>query len=194
MIEFQSKSMPIITILLTALGLSMDAFAVSISSGITIKRPSLANAALIAGFFGGFQALMPVAGWLGGRFLSEFIQGVDHWIAFAILGAIGVKMIYEALRGEEGNAMDPLNLGMLASLAIATSIDALAVGVSFAFLSIPILLAAAIIGTVTFTICFAGVLLGDRFGHHLGSKAEIVGGLVLIVIGLKILLEDLAII
>jgi manganese efflux pump family protein len=183
--------MTLLTIFLTGVGLSMDAFAVSISSGITIKRPSLGNAAMIAGFFGGFQALMPLIGWLGGRFLSDFLQGVDHWIAFGILSVIGAKMVYEALRGEKGNVINPLNLAVLASLAVATSIDALAIGISFAFLSIPIVLAAVIIGGVTFAICFAGVLAGDRFGHHLGGKAEIVGGLVLIGIGMKILLEDL---
>jgi manganese efflux pump family protein len=183
-----------LTVFLTGVGLSMDAFAVSVSSGITIRRPTIANAALIAGFFGGFQALMPLVGWIGGRYLAELLQAVDHWVAFGILAVIGAKMIYESYRGAENEVINPLNLGVLASLAVATSIDALAVGVSFAFLSIPIVPAAALIGAVTFGICFAGVFAGDRFGHLLGGKAGLVGGLALIAIGLKILLEDLLLI
>lgn len=168
----------------------MDAFAVSISSGIAIRRPTARNALTIGGFFGSFQAFMPLIGWLGGRLFAELVHGVDHWIAFGLLALIGVKMIYESRRANE-ELVNVLKNEVLLTLAFATSIDALAVGVSFAFLSVPIVAAAVVIGTVTFVFSLIGVFAGEKFGRSLGNKAEIVGGLALIGIGLKILLEHL---
>jgi len=171
----------------------MDAFAVSITSGITLKRPTIANGAQIALAFGSFQALMPLLGWAGGRVLSDLLTGVDHWIAFGLLTFIGCKMIYESLRGHRDDEMgNPLDWRILLTLAVATSIDALAVGVTFAFLSISIISAAVIIGVVTFVISLTGVFAGNRIGRFGGDKMEILGGLVLIGIGTKILVEGLA--
>jgi putative Mn2+ efflux pump MntP len=176
-----------------ALGLAMDAFAVSISSGITITNPRIENALKIAIFFGAFQAVMPVMGWLAGLGLRELISQVDHWIAFGLLCLIGCRMIYESTRvGSEKKILNPLSLGVLLLLSVATSIDALAAGVSFAFLKISIVLPVIVIGSVTFLLSFIGVFVGDRSGHLLQSKAELVGGLVLIGIGTKILIEHTA--
>lgn len=171
----------------------MDAFAVSISSGITIEKPRIENALKIAVFFGAFQAVMPVIGWLAGLGLRELIGQVDHWIAFGLLCAIGGHMVYESTKpGSERRSLDPLNLGVLLLLSVATSIDALAAGVSLALLEIPILLTILVIGVVTFILSFVGVFVGDRSGRVLESKAELVGGLVLVGIGTKILIDHLA--
>jgi putative Mn2+ efflux pump MntP len=176
-----------------ALGLSMDAFAVSISSGITITNPRIENALKIAIFFGAFQAFMPVIGWLAGLGLRELISRVDHWIAFGLLCLIGCRMIYESTRGgSEKKILNPLSLGVLLVLSVATSIDALAAGVSFAFLKVSILIPIIVIGSVTFLLSFLGVFVGNRSGRFLQSKAELVGGLVLIGIGTKILIEHTA--
>ncbi len=185
-----------LTIFFTAVGLAMDAFAVSVTSGITIKRPTILNAITIATAFGIFQAGMPVIGWAGGQLFSQAVEGIDHWLAFALLTLIGGHMIYEAIRGDDGEkkSANPLNFFVLIMLAVATSIDALVVGVSFAFLRIPIVQAAVVIGLVTFGISSCGVFAGNRLGQILGHKAEILGGLVLIGIGGRILLEGLAII
>jgi putative Mn2+ efflux pump MntP len=185
--------MQLITSLFLAFGLAMDAFAVSISSGITIKKPSMVNALKIAVFFGAFQALMPVIGWLAGLGLRELISRVDHWIAFGLLCLIGGRMIYESTkaRSEKSN-LNPLSISVLLLLSVATSIDALAAGVSLAFLEMSIIVPVIIIGTVTFVLSFAGVFVGDKSGHIFQNKAEFVGGLVLIGIGMKILIEHLA--
>jgi len=181
-----------ITIILIAFGLAMDAFAISITSGLAIKQLRLEHAFKIAIFFGLFQAFMPLIGWLAGLSLKNFIYGIDHWVAFGLLSAIGFKMVYESFRTESSKKkINPLNLTVLLILSIATSIDALAVGVSFAFLKVPIITPIAVIGLITFLLSLAGVFIGNRFGHFFESKAEIVGGLVLIGIGLKILLEHL---
>ena len=170
----------------------MDAFAVSITSGITIQQLKINNALRIAFFFGAFQAIMPLVGWLAGLGLRSLISNVDHWIAFGLLSFIGCKMIYEAVTIQsEEKAINPLNVYVLLMLSIATSIDALAVGVSFAFLNIAIVTPILVIGTITFILSFLGVFIGDRIGHLFENKIEIIGGLILIGIGLKILVEDL---
>lgn len=179
-------------ILLIALGLAMDAFAVAVANGVTLERFRLESALKIALFFGGFQALMPLLGWLAGLGLRELISGFDHWVAFGLLGSIGCKMIYGALRTGPRRAVDPPGLSMLLVLSLATSIDALAVGLSFAFLGVAILAPAVVIGGVTFLLAFSGVFLGQRLGRLFEREAEALGGLILIGIGLKILLEHLA--
>jgi putative Mn2+ efflux pump MntP len=176
-----------------ALGLAMDAFAVSISSGITIRNPRIENALKIAIFFGAFQAFMPVIGWLAGLGLRELISRVDHWIAFGVLSLIGCRMIYESTKvRSEKKGLNPLSLGVLLLLSVATSIDALAAGVSFAFLKVSIVLPIILIGIVTFTLSFFGVFVGNKSGHIFENKAELAGGLVLIGIGTKILIEHMA--
>ncbi len=181
-----------ISILLIAVGLSMDAFAVSVTGGATLTGKRLKGALLAALFFGGFQALMPVIGWLGGLEFSDFVTGFDHWIAFILLALIGGKMIFESMTdGPSKLAGNLLDLRLLTLLAIATSIDALAVGVTFAFLDVPIFVPVAVIGIVTFALSFLGVFVGNRFVGIFENRIEIVGGLILIGIGLKILLEDL---
>ncbi len=184
--------MNILSILFIAIGLAMDAFAVSISSGITIKRLKLRHAILIAGFFGTFQALMPILGWFGGIGISSYIQHIDHWIAFLLLLFIGLKMIYEAFKMEDADKeKDPLNISILFLMAIATSIDALAVGLSFAILNVMVIYPAIVIGIVTFLLSLAGVYLGEHFGHLFEKKMEILGGIILIFIGIKILVQHL---
>ena len=168
----------------------MDAFAVSVSSGVSNKHMRLKHAFIIAAFFGGFQAIMPLIGWSGGIFFHTYIESFSHWIAFILLVLIGIKMIHDARKPNEEDEeaeINPQNIYLLFTLAIATSIDALAVGVSFSCLQYNIWEAAAIIGIVTFIISLTGVLLGKSAGHHIGeSKVEILGGLILIGIGIKI--------
>jgi len=188
-------SMKMVEILLIALGLSMDAFAVSIASGATMKRLEIKNALKMGLFFGAFQALMPVIGWLAGIGMKSFIAGWDHWIAFGLLTLVGGKMIYEAMEikeTEEGRG-SPFDTGTLFVLAVATSIDALAVGVTFSMLSVSIVLPVVIIGLVTFALSAAGVRLGVKGGNLFEGKIEIAGGLILFGIGLKILLEHLGV-
>ena len=181
-----------ITIIFVAFGLAMDCFAISITSGITIRHLRINYALKIAIFFGSFQAVMPAIGWLAGLSLRDFISDVDHWIAFGLLGFIGCKMIYEAIKIEAGEKeIYPLNSYVLLMLSVATSIDALAVGVSFAFLKISIVSPIIVIGIVTFLVSFLGVFIGNRFGHFFEKKIEIVGGIILIGIGIKILVEHL---
>jgi len=185
--------MDFLTITFIATGLAMDCFAVSITSGIAIKNLRINYALQIALFFGSFQAIMPVIGWFAGRGLRDFISGVDHWVAFGLLGLIGLKMIYESTKLEsDKKEINPLNIYVLSMLSIATSIDALAVGVSFAFLKISLVTSIVIIGTITFILSFIGVFVGNRTGHFFENKIELAGGLILIGIGTKILLEHLA--
>lgn len=180
----------ILSTILIGLGLSMDAFAVSIASGVAIKDLKISHAFRIALFFGGFQAIMPVFGWLSGLSLRDYIASFDHWVAFGLLFAIGAKMIYESFKLEEKeNGKNPLNLYVLLILAIATSIDALAVGLSFAFLKVAIVAPVLIIGAITFVTSFCGVFIGDKMGHFFEKKIEIAGGLILIGIGIKIVIE-----
>lgn len=181
-----------ITLLLIAFGLSMDAFAVSISNGITIQHQRANHALKIGIFFGSFQALMPLIGWSAGLSLRELISGVDHWIAFGLLTIIGGKMIYESKKmdGQE-KEVKPLDFPTLLLLSVATSIDALAVGISFALLDISIVMPILVIGAVTFVLSFFGVMMGSKIGHFFEKKIEILGGLILIGIGIKILIEHL---
>ncbi len=184
--------MDLITIIIIAFGLAMDAFAVSIASGLAIKKLKVAHALQIAIFFGAFQAIMPALGWLAGMGLRDMIRDFDHWIAFGLLGLIGAKMIYESFKLQSHKKqINPLSLAVLLLLAIATSIDALAVGVTFAFLNVAIVWPIIIIGLITLATSFVGVYLGHKFGHLFESKIELIAGLVLIAIGLKILLEHL---
>lgn len=172
----------------------MDAFTVSLCSGATCQRGRLSLALRLGLAFGGFQMLMPVIGWLAGTGLRSFIGGIDHWIAFGILAVIGGKMIYEASKPAEcREPVNPADLRVLVMLAIATSIDALAVGVSFAFFNFSILLPVLIIGVVTFIFSAAAVYIGNRVGSLFGNRVEVLGGLVLIAIGARILLEDLGV-
>ncbi|MCK5256408.1 MAG: manganese efflux pump [Deltaproteobacteria bacterium] len=184
--------MDIVSIVIIAVGLAMDAFAVSITSGITIKRLHINHALKIALFFGLFQAFMPIIGWLAGLSLRDYISAIDHWIAFGLLSFIGCKMIYESITVQSNKKeINPLNVYVLLVLSVATSIDALAVGISFAFLKVSIVTPVIIIGTVTFLLSYLGVYIGDRIGHFFENKIEIAGGVLLIGIGLKILIESL---
>ena len=184
--------MNIFNIFFIALGLAMDAFAVSITSGITIKNLKITQALKIALFFGIFQAIMPLIGWLSGQTIEDFVTSIDHWIAFSLLTIVGSKMIYESTKIEsELKKTNPLNLHTLLLLSIATSIDALAIGISFAFLLVSIITPIMIIGIVTFILSFIGVFIGDLKGHLFEGKIEILGGVILIGIGVKILIEHL---
>lgn len=181
---------------LIAVGLSMDAFAVAVCKGLGMKKLNHRQALLIALFFGGFQALMPLVGWALGMQFQHYIETLDHWIAFILLGFIGGKMIWDAFRPDEKDCCegeDILDIKELFMLAIATSIDALAVGITFAFLQVDIVFAVSLIGLITFVLAFAGVIIGNKFGSRYEKPAAITGGLVLILIGLKILLEHLGI-
>lgn len=176
----------------------MDAFAVSVCKGLGMHRVNYAHALVIALFFGVFQGLMPVIGWLVGSAFAAYVTAVDHWIAFALLAFVGGKMLWDAFHSEgeeeDETSMQKLDLRELFMLAIATSIDALAVGISFSFLQIDIVTAALIIGCTTFVLSLVGVVVGNRFGARFEKPSQIAGGIVLIAIGLKILLEHLGLI
>ncbi len=177
-----------VTILIISIGLAMDAFAVSISSGIAIKKLKIKNFIKIGSFFGIFQGIMPVLGWSLGRSFSKYIESYSRWIAFFLLVLIGGKMIYESfIIKETEKETDILSMINLLFLAIATSIDALAVGIAFSVLDINIIKPAIIIGGVTFIMSVIGVYIGDKLGDLFGKKIEIAGGLILILIGIKIL-------
>ena len=186
------------TLLLMGVGLSMDAFAVSICKGLSMRKVNKKQCLVIGLFFGGFQALMPFIGWVLGSQFEQYITSIDHWIAFILLGFIGGKMVVEAIREKDeavevGTMDPPLDFKEMFILAIATSIDALAVGITFAFLQVPIVEAVSIIGITTFVISVIGVYVGNFFGNRYKKKAELAGGIILILIGLKILLEHLGI-
>lgn len=216
--------MELLTLLIIAVALAMDAFAVSIASGVSIRRLHLKQVLKIAFFFGIFQGVMPVLGWAMGRGIGSLISGVDHWIAFCLLVFIGARMIHESLAGEEHGVgpgeetekewgerrtrrpsveggecreiplrvcRDPCTTENLIILAVATSIDAFGVGLSLSLLGSSIILPALIIGLITFCISFAGVHIGNTMGHLFERKIEIAGGVVLILIGLKILLDHM---
>lgn len=183
--------MDLLTILLIAVGLAMDALAVSIAKGICINSNRRRSALLIATFFGGFQMLMPAIGWYAGQTFSAIITGIDHWIAFGLLTLIGGKMIYDSTNKDVEKSEETLKLHSLLTLAVATSIDALMVGLSFAFLQTSILEPILAIGLVTFILSFVGFLFGCGLGSLFGGKIKIAGGLILIAIGLRILLEHL---
>jgi putative Mn2+ efflux pump MntP len=178
--------------LLLALGLAMDAFAVAVASGIAFKNFRIHHALRMAAAFGLFQAIMPLIGWLAGITMQRFVADIDHWIAFGLLGLIGGKMIYEALQIEEAEEpSNPFGFAVLLVLALATSIDALAVGITFAMLRTAIITPVIAIGSVTFVLSLAGVYIGEAFGHFFEKKIEIFGGLVLIGIGLKIFIQHM---
>lgn len=179
------------TIVLVAVGLAMDAFAVSIAKGMVINHNRRKSALLMASFFGGFQMLMPAIGWFAGQSLKEVIMGFDHWIAFGLLAFIGAKMIYDSTKKENENDEQTLRLHSLLTLAVATSIDALMVGLSFAFLQTSLLEPILLIGVITFSLSVVGFYFGCGMGRLFGSKIRIAGGLILIAIGIRILLEHL---
>lgn len=189
--------MGFLELLLIGVGLSMDAFAVAVCQGLCMPKLNLRYAAVIALFFGGFQALMPYAGWLLGAQFAGYIQHLDHWLAFFLLAFIGGKMVWESLKGEAEETACAVSVTLdykqLLLMAVATSIDALAVGVTFAFLNVDTLPAVTVIGCTTFVISLAGVVIGTFFGARLQCWAEIAGGVILILLGGKILLEHLGI-
>ena len=183
--------MDIFTLFTLAVGLSMDAFAVAVCKGLAMKKISLKKAVVVGLWFGGFQALMPTIGYVLGVQFKEKITSIDHWIAFFLLGLIGVRMIQEACSKEEKKTDDSLAVKEMFVLALATSIDALAVGITFAFLSVHIFTAVIFIGMITFFLSVAGVKIGNVFGTKYKAKAELAGGIIMIFLGLKILLEHL---
>ncbi len=179
-----------ITILVIAIALSMDAFSVSIATGAAYKKTGNRIALKMAFFFGFFQAFMPVIGWLLGLTFRKYIESFDHWVAFALLALVGGKMIYEAIFTKEDQKNNGvMTLTLLLILSIATSIDALAVGITFSLMDQSIAEAVIIIGLVTFAFSYIGVFIGEKLGHFFENKIEIAGGLVLIAIGIKILIE-----
>ncbi|MGK7944014.1 MAG: manganese efflux pump MntP family protein [Microcystaceae cyanobacterium] len=181
--------MELITISLMSLGLAADAFAVSLSSGFAIRHIKLNKALKIALFFGVFQGIMPLLGWLMGLGFREFIASFSHWIAFLLLTFIGSKMIYETLNKADEKPFNPLDSYTLLMLAIATSIDALAAGLGLSVIKMSILLACTMIGLVTFSVCFIGVYVGHKLGDILNQKIERLGGLTLIGVGIKLFLD-----
>ncbi len=187
--------MGIVELILLSIGLGMDAFAVSICKGISMKKMDWKKAIIIGLYFGGFQALMPVIGYFLGSAFESIITNIDHWIAFVLLGIIGAKMIKDSLGLENNeNINDDVDVKSMVILAIATSIDALAVGITFAFLKVNLLLAITFIGIITFVLSVIVTKIGNRFGDKYENTAELFGGIILILLGLKILLEHLNII
>ena len=184
--------MELMTIIVIAVGLAMDAFVVSIVSGSTYRQLHVKHALRMALFFGAFQAFMPLIGSLAGLSLKDYIQNYDHWVAFGLLAAVGGKMIYESfkIKTDEENP-DPSNIFVLLVLSVATSIDALAIGITLSLITSSVTLAVIIIGLITFVLSYAGVLIGKRFGHFFENRIEALGGLVLIGIGVKIVFEHL---
>ena len=183
--------MGIIELLLLAVGLSMDAFAVSICKGLSVKRATWKECSKCGLWFGGFQALMPLAGFFLGSLFADAIVSFDHWVAFILLGLIGFNMLREALSKEDEEPDPSLSFQTMLVMAIATSIDAMAVGISFAFLEVNVFSAVTLIGAITFLLSALGVKLGAAFGCRFKSKAELAGGVILISLGLKILIEHL---
>lgn len=188
----RNKPMNILELFILAVGLSMDAFAVSICKGLSLGKIQKKHMAIAGAWFGGFQSLMPLIGYFAGRFFAEKLTQYDHWVAFILLLFIGGSMIKESF-GEEEESNDAMDVKTMFLLAVATSIDALAVGVTFAFLKVAIIPAVVFIGVVTFVCSAAGIKIGSIFGTKYKSKAELCGGIILILIGLKILLEGIGI-
>ncbi|WNZ29309.1 MAG: manganese efflux pump [Candidatus Bathyarchaeota archaeon] len=182
------------TTVLIATALAMDSFSVAIANGLTTKKFNISKAITIGTFFGFFQAIMPIIGWHAGAHVLDVISEIDHWIAFALLTIIGSRMIYETTKNESEKIISSLTIKVLLILSIATSIDALAVGLSIYILEISIITLAISTGIITFTLSVFGVYIGGKFGHPLKNKVEPLGGIILIMIGLRILLEHLGII
>ena len=185
--------MSLTELFIIAVGLSMDAFAVAVCKGLAMTKMNWKNAGIVGLYFGGFQGIMPLLGYLLGSRLSGTIEAYDHWIAFVLLILIGGNMIKEALESGEETADPSLDIKTMTLMAVATSIDALAVGVTFAFLQVQIIPAVSFIGITTFLLSAAGVKIGNVFGSRYQKKAEFAGGLILILMGFKILLEHLGI-
>ncbi len=182
--------MDLVTIIVIAVGLAMDAFAVSIVSGSVYQQLHVKHALRMAVFFGGFQAFMPLVGSLAGMSVKDYIVDYDHWVAFGLLAAVGGKMIYESFKIESAEKnLDPSNVLVLLILALATSIDALAIGITLSLIVSSITVAVIIIGLVTFVLSYLGVFIGKKFGHFFENKIEALGGLILIGLGVKIVLE-----
>ena len=185
--------MKLLDLILLAIGLSMDAFAVSVCKGLALRKVRLRDCLICGAWFGGFQALMPLIGYLLGSAFAGYIQAVDHWIAFGLLVLVGGNMIREALSRKEEPASASLGFGTMLLLAVATSIDALAAGVTFAFFVTNIIPAVLLIGCITFVLSALGVKAGSIFGTKIEHYAELLGGVVLVLLGIKILLEHLGI-
>ena len=183
--------MGVFELILVAISLAMDAFAVSLGKGFTVSNVTLRHSIIAGVWFGGFQALMPIIGYFLGYSFSGVVSSIDHWIAFALLALIGANMIRDTLWGDKEQQDGDFAPRKMFLMAVATSIDALAVGITIVFLNVNIWIAALVIGVITFVISAAGVMLGSRFGDYLGSKAGLLGGVILIVLGVKILLEHL---
>lgn len=184
--------MSFLDLFVLAVGLSMDAFAVSVCKGLSVRQLKFSHACTVGLYFGGFQFLMPLIGYLLGSQFQQYITSIDHWIAFVLLALIGANMIKES-RGEAEQLNDSFSFLTMLPLAIATSIDALAVGITFAFLQVSVLPAVTFIGCTTFVLSAIGIKIGHVFGTRYKSRAELIGGIVLIAIGCKILLEHLGI-
>lgn len=185
--------MGFIELFILAIGLSMDAFAVSICKGLALQKSTVKSSIIVGLWFGGFQALMPIIGYILGVQFKDKITSIDHWIAFVLLGLIGINMIREALSNDEEPSDQSLNCKTMLLLAIATSIDALAVGITFAFLNVHLIYAVSLIGLTTFVLSAVGVKIGNIFGAKYKSKAELAGGIILILLGTKILLQHLGV-
>ena len=185
--------MGLLELFILAVGLSMDAFAVSVCKGLAMPKITVKKTLIVGLWFGGFQALMPAIGYLLGVQFRDQITSIDHWIAFILLGIIGANMIKEACSGDCEEENESLDIKTMFLLAVATSIDALAVGITFAFLNVHLIAAVSFIGVTTFTLSAIGVKIGNVFGTKYKSKAEFAGGVILILLGLKILLEHLGI-
>lgn len=183
--------MGVLEILLIAIGLAMDAFAVSVCKGLSMKKMSWNKAIIVGLYFGLFQGLMPIIGYFLGTAFESLVTQIDHWIAFGLLVYIGAEMLKEAFAKDSESYNDKVDLKTMLVLAIATSIDALAIGITFAFLNVNLILSVSIIGITTFAISVIGVKIGNKFGDKYERKAETVGGLILILMGTKILLEHL---
>lgn len=184
--------MNLFDLIVTAIALSMDAFAVSISKGLSVQTLRPKHSLIVGAYFGGFQALMPFLGWLLASSFAEYIRRFDHWIAFVLLALIGANMIREALSKKEEEKMDAsFGVKTMLPLAIATSIDALATGVTFAMTETNIWLAIAVVGTTTFVFSAVGLRIGHLFGRKYQAKAELLGGVILVLMGIKILIEHL---
>ena len=181
--------MSLTELFILAVGLSMDAFAVAVCKGLSMQKMEWKKAVVIGLYFGGFQGMMPVIGYLLGVQFQDKIIAIDHWIAFVLLGLIGANMVKESMDKEAEETDDSVSFQSMSVLALATSIDALAIGVTFAFLNVQIVPAVSFIGVVTFVLSMAGVKIGNVFGCRYKSKAELAGGIILILMGTKILLE-----
>ncbi|MCL5438751.1 MAG: manganese efflux pump MntP family protein [Patescibacteria group bacterium] len=174
-----------------AIGLSMDSFSLSIAGGAAVKSPKIHHVIRIAFFFGFFQAIMPLIGWFIGESLNKFIGPYDHWVAFFLLSSVGLKMIYNSVKNKNKKKINLLDYKMLFLMSLATSIDALITGITLEFLKVPLLISVSVIGFVTFLLCFIGFWLGEKLSSVSEDKTEIIGGIILIGIGIKILIEHL---